>query len=192
MSGGAVSTYGRSFPPGRNGLTRIGSSPPGKIHSPTWTCQESKQLQPIRSPGSIEVPDLDECVDVLVTEVPDVDEPPDSVWSGAANLAPFDRVHAVSPPWRGARLGIVVAHGDVDAVVVYRPQLGIRAEVHEGAADRMRLVHRGNRPAAVVVVVRLVDVQLARNGRHDRHSDKPGASATIGTCRKSVPNRRRS
>ena len=50
------------------------------------------------------VPDLDECVHVLVAEVPDVDEPPDSVWRGAPNLATFDRVHAMRPPGRGPRL----------------------------------------------------------------------------------------
>jgi hypothetical protein len=127
------------------------------------------------------VADLDERIDVLVAEVPDVDEPADSVWGGADDLAALDRVHAVGSPGRCARLGAVVAHGDVDPVVVDRPQFGVGPRVHEGAADRVRLVHGRDRPAAVVVVVRLVDVQLARHGRHALHSDKTGASATIAT-----------
>ena len=101
------------------------------------------------------VPDPDERVDVLVAEVADVDEPPVSVRRRADDLAALDRVDAVSPARRRARLGTVVAHCDVDAVVVDRAQLRIRAGVHERAADRVRLVHGRDRPATVGVVVRL-------------------------------------
>ena len=45
------------------------------------------------------VPDLDERVDVLVAEVADVDEPPDSVWRGAARpRRPRSRTRGASAP----------------------------------------------------------------------------------------------
>jgi hypothetical protein len=44
------------------------------------------------------------------------------------------------PAARGAAFRAVVAHRDVDAVVVDRAQLGVGPRVEERAADRMRAV----------------------------------------------------
>jgi hypothetical protein len=107
------------------------------------------------------ITDLDECIHVLVPEMPAIDESSDALRRRTKDLSTLDRVDAVRSPGRGARLGTVVADGDVDPVVVDRPEIGVRPRVQEGTTDRVRLVDRCDRPSPVVVVVRLGDVELA-------------------------------
>ena len=93
----------------------------------------------------------DDGVDVAVAEMAE----PDDRLAGSCvardppDLAALERVDTVRPAGRRAPSGPVVAHGDVDAVVVVL----LRPRIEERAANRMLAVSRRDRPAPVVVVV---------------------------------------
>ena len=59
--------------------------------------------------------------------------------------------------------GLVVSHGDIDAVVVCPTEIRVGARIKKRAADRMLTIVRAHGPAAPRVVVHLRNVELAWN-----------------------------
>ena len=113
--------------------------------------------------GRDDLAGLHDRVDVPVAEVPDAREPTGATRSRQEHGPTLDGVDPVRSAGRRTLFGPVVAHRDVDAVVVDRAELGVGSRVQERAADRMLAVERLDRPAAPRVVVDLRDVQLPGN-----------------------------
>src|SRR5688572_16383664 len=111
---------------------------------------------------------LHDRVDVPVSEVADAREATRATRSREEHGAALDGEHSVRPAGRRTLLGPVVAHGDVDPVVIDRAELGVWSRVQERAANRMLAVERLDRPASPRVVVDLRDVQLPGNALRHR------------------------
>ena len=91
---------------------------------------------------------LHDRVDVPVSEVTDTREATCATRGREEHGPALDREDAVRPSGRRASLGPVVAHRDVDAVVVDRAEVGVGTRIEERAANRMLSVQRLDRPAA--------------------------------------------
>ena len=116
-------------------------------------------------PGATSLPGRDDGIDVAVAEVADPDEAAAAGRRRERHRPSFDREDTVRSSRRRAAFRPVVANGDVDAVVVDRPALGIRPRVEEGSANRVLPVLRPDGPAPEGVVVDLRNLELPRR-RH--------------------------
>ena len=140
MIGGAVSTYGLSFPPGPE---RIDQQPPavageeelGQVNVPGALRRPADELA---GPHSIAF--LHARVDVAVAEVADADVPAYALRGRLLDDAALDREDAVCPAGGRAGLGLVVPDRDVDASVVDRAQIRVGPRVEKRAADGMLLM----------------------------------------------------
>ena len=100
-----------------------------------------------------------------VSEVSDAGEAARSTGRREEDGPALDRIDPVGSPRRRSAFRAVVAHRDIDPVVIDRAALRIGSWVEERSADRMLAPVRSDGPAAPGVVVDLRDVQLPRN-RH--------------------------
>jgi hypothetical protein len=98
-------------------------------------------------PGDDALSRPDGRIHVAVAEVTEVNVPANPGWSRLRHDAPFDRVDPVRPAAGGAALRLIVADGDIDALVIDRAVLVVRARVEKRAPDRMLPANRSDRPA---------------------------------------------
>ena len=124
----------------------------------------------------------DDRVDMSVSEVPDAREATRTTGRCEEDGPALDRIDLVGSPRRRSAFRAVVAHRDIDPVVIDRAALRI-GSVEERSADRMLAPVRSHGPAAPGVVVDLRDVQLPRY----RHPSGLWQPPTVGRC---VANRR--
>ena len=169
MFGGAVSTYGcdLSARPQRVHRDRLAGREDelAEVHVPVALARPADVL-----PRDDGLPGRDHRVDVPVPEVPGVHESPLALGRREVHGAALDREDPVRALRRRARLGPVVAHRDVDSVVVDRALVRIGARVEERPANRMLAALRPDGPAPERVVVDLREVELPRDPlRHPSH-----------------------
>jgi hypothetical protein len=88
--------------------------------------------------------------------------PANPAWSRLCHDAPLDRVDPLRPAAGGAALRLIVADGDIDALVIDRALLVVRARVEKRAPNRMLPADGSDRPAQVSVTVSLRDRKFAR------------------------------
>ncbi len=112
---------------------------------------------------------LHDRVDVPVSEVPDSREATRATRGREEHGPAFDREDPMGAADRRSSFGPIVAHRDVDPVVVDRAEVGVGPRIQERAANRMLSVERLDRPASPGVVVDLRDIQLP--GDPLRHQD---------------------
>jgi hypothetical protein len=87
-----------------------------------------------------------ERVDVLVAEMPDVDQAANTGPGRGGDAPALDRVHAMRPSTRRVVLRNIVADGNVEAIVINRSQRGVRPGIEEPRIGCGRLCGRTGQP----------------------------------------------